>query len=145
MPFILNGEVLRDDDPRAVARRKQQQQQSQPQRGQANIQGLGSARSGRSGGGGAVGGQSGGRAGGPGVQQPVGPQHPDGVLAPVARMMGVEGKTVQIPVQITQVIGMEGQQSMPYCHAILLGAFAVYMLFFRGSSGSARQDFTAPP
>jgi hypothetical protein len=149
MPFILNGEVLRDDDPRAIARRQQQQQPQQSQsqqRGQANIQnlqGLGARRNG----GGTTGGRPmvGGRTGGPGVaQQPAQAHHPDGVLAPVARMLGVEGKTVMIPMQVTQVIGLEGQQTMPYCHALLLGAFVMYMLFFRGGN-STRQEFTVPP
>lgn len=87
MVTIIDGEIVQDDDPRAVARR-----QSRAARGS------GTSRGGPGEGSGAGGSAS--RRGGFGPVIPAGDapaEDPDGLLAPLARASGLAGRFVTIP------------------------------------------------
>lgn len=114
MVVIINGEVVQDDDPRAIALRNRGKSganaaggagNARRPSGVGNVAGLGSANAAGGGGGGGGGGRGGGgsfldalRGGGAGeAGAPPGQPDPDGPLGMVARTLGLGGKFVRVP------------------------------------------------
>jgi len=116
MPIIINGEIVPDDDPRAVAKRRgsatTQQQQQQPRRGIATL--------------GSTGANTGGRNSQQQQQQqqqndPMGGL--DGLLSPLSRMLNIEGKRLMFPP--IPYISFQGF-GLPYIALVV--AFATYII-----------------
>lgn len=112
--------MLSDDDPRVVARR-QQARGSSGTTGNAQRSGnVGTVQGIHSSAGSTDSRQTGGQQ-----------QGPDGVLAPVARALGIEGREFAFPVQLTNLLGMQGEQRIPLVQAVLGGLVLFYLLFLR--------------
>ena len=107
MVLIIDGEIVQDNDPRAIARRNPKPAASQPAGRGPNIHSVG-VGGGVGGGGGGGGGGAGGAGGGP--------------LDQIADALGIRGRTVEIPA-ISRLPARQVQQ----IHLLILAALTLFL------------------
>lgn len=93
MVVIINGEIVPDNDPRAIARRGSSTTTTTTTANRGpRVVSLGDSGSGTRGRNNSV------TRGGPGAPQPAGPEDDvDGLLTPLSKILGIAGKRVDVP------------------------------------------------